>query len=71
MLASKLGVDAQSISLQDIQAVQWSDSCLGLPFEGEMCAQAITPGYLVKVVVDGVVYELHTDQSGEQVRLKP
>jgi hypothetical protein len=71
LLARELGVDALSITLQDVQAVQWPNSCLGLPLESEMCAQAITPGYLVKVTVDGVVYELHTDQSGEQVRMKP
>ena len=67
-LAEELKVDPLTITLESAEAVEWTDSCLGLGGPAESCLQAITPGFLVTVKHDGTVYEFHTDQTGESVR---
>jgi hypothetical protein len=41
---------------------------LGLAAPDEICAQAITPGWRVVLVVEGQQYVYRTDASGEVVR---
>ncbi len=69
-LAQELGVDPLTITLVDVQPVDWPDSCLGLAGPDEMCAQVVTPGFLVKVKAGETVYEFHTDQGATNVREK-
>lgn len=70
-LAKELGISADDVQVQVIEAAQWSDSCLGAPAEGETCAQTVTSGYSGILIVQGVLYEFHSDQSGEKVRFIP
>jgi hypothetical protein len=49
-LAARLGIDELAIIRIDVTPQRWPDSCLGLPKEGEMCAQVITPGWGVEQV---------------------
>jgi hypothetical protein len=69
-LASKLAVDPASIEVAGFDTVDWPDACLGIPRVGEICAESITPGWRVDLLVDGTKYEAHTDLLGSQVRLK-
>jgi len=69
-LAQQLGVDPLSITLVDVQPVDWPDSCLDLAGPDEMCAQVITPGFLIHVKAGNTTYEFHTDQGGDNVRQK-
>jgi len=59
--ANVMRVPIDQISVESLEAREWSDSCLGLPQEGEACADVITPGYLV-VLGDSFVYR--TDMRG-------
>ncbi len=68
-LAQQLGVAEEEIEVTEIAEVEFSDSCLGLGGPAESCLQAITPGWLVLLDVNGETYEVHTDQTGEQVRV--
>lgn len=68
-LAQQLGVAEEEIEVTEIADVEFSDSCLGLGGPAESCLQAITPGWLVLLDVNGETYEVHTDQTGEQVRM--
>jgi hypothetical protein len=68
-LAARLGIDELSIRLIEITAQEWSDACLGVSHAGQMCAQVITPGWLITMEAGGRQYEAHTDQEGAQVRL--
>lgn len=63
-------VEAEEIEVISFEEVDWPDSCLGLPDSGEVCLQAITPGYLILLRAGGKEYEIHTDLSGENVRVK-
>ncbi len=53
-----------TITVVALEAVDWPDSSLGCPVEGELYAQVITPGYRLVVEVDGARTEIHTDLAG-------
>lgn len=61
-LASELLVGVVSF-----EEVEWPDSCLGVSSPDVLCAQVITPGYRVRLEVNGRQYEYHTSESGDRV----
>lgn len=69
-LSDALGIQADSIQIDKVEDVQWSDACLELGQPDENCAQVITPGYRVTLTVDGKSYEVHTNADGSMIRLK-
>lgn len=54
---------AADITVVSVEAVQWPDGCLGCPKKGEMCTEAIVPGYRIVLLLAGREYEFRTDQS--------
>lgn len=69
-LAQELDIEPGAVEVVHYEAVEWPDSCLGLPRAGEDCGEAITPGWQVELRVLGVQYQVHTDQFGAEVRLR-
>lgn len=71
-LAQRLGIDAAEIAVASVEPREWPNSCLGAAAKGELCAQVITPGYLVlleAIFEDGFhSYQYHTDH-GTSIRL--
>jgi hypothetical protein len=58
---------------QDIQVIsyesrEWPNSCLGLPEPDEMCAEAIVPGWLVRLNASGVQIVFRVDEVGAVLR---
>lgn len=47
---------------------EWPNSCLGLPQEGEFCAEVITPGYEVTMQINGSEHAYRTNLDGSVVR---
>ena len=70
-LAGELGVAEAEIEVISAEMTEFTDSCLGLGQLNESCLQAITPGWLVLLNVEGQEYEVHTDETGEQARIAP
>jgi hypothetical protein len=68
-LNQNLGVPVDQIQVVSVTQVEWPDACLGLPEADEMCAQVITPGYSINVMVQDQVYEVRTDATGNVVRM--
>jgi hypothetical protein len=68
-LAEDLGLDLENVEVVSFERREWSDSCLGLGGPAESCLQAITPGWLVMLSVDGEPYEVRTDAEGSVVRI--
>jgi hypothetical protein len=68
-LTRELGVAEAEIEVVSVEATEFSDSCLGLGQPNESCLRANTPGWLVMLGVEGQVYEVHTDETGQQVRI--
>jgi hypothetical protein len=68
-LAQSVGVDVNQVQVINSEQVEWPDACLGLPQGDESCAQVITPGFRVLLEINGVQYEVRTDQTVANVRL--
>jgi len=62
-LSERLGVPEGQITVQLVEAVEWRDSSLGCPKPGFQYLQVITPGYRIRLVVDGEIHEYHTDDK--------
>ena len=63
-LAGRLSVDQSTITVTRHEEVEWSDGSLGCPQPGFNYTQAITPGYLIVLTVDGRDYEYHGRPGG-------
>jgi hypothetical protein len=59
-LAHDLGIATDLVELQSAAPVDWPDSSLGCPKEGELYAQVITPGHRISLQVDGQMFSVHT-----------
>jgi hypothetical protein len=68
VLASRLDVDASSLSLVSVEPIDWVDACLGEAQEGEACAQVVTPGFRVTFTSGDQNYTYHTDLTGGVIR---
>jgi hypothetical protein len=66
-LAERLGVDRGSIAVASVEAVEWSDACLGIQAPDLFCAQVITPGFRVTLTAGGETYFYHTDRGNSAV----
>lgn len=67
-LAARLGVQAGDIAVEETEARDWSDSCLGLGGPAESCLAVITPGFRILLVHEGTAYGYRTNISGSVVR---
>ncbi len=70
-LSQRSGTPPDQITLLSMEAVEWNDASLGCPQEGMMYAQVITPGYKIRLQVQGQPYEYHTDQATNVVLCQP
>ncbi len=70
-LAQLLGLGLDEIKVIKVEAVEWSDSCLGIVRIDALCAQGIVPGYRVSLEANGQQYEFHTNQDGTSLALAP
>jgi hypothetical protein len=66
--AADAGVLASEAGLISVEEVEWNDTGLGCPESGAMYAQVITPGFNVRLLIDGNEREYHTDMDSAVVR---
>ena len=64
-LAERLGINPDEIKVQSVEETEFPDASLGVPEPGKVYAQVITSGYVIRLSVEGTVYEYHG--SGERV----
>lgn len=67
-LADELGVSPSDFTVLDFQPVVWQDSCLGIESQAADCTRGETSGWVLTLLIDGLKYELHSDEAGEIVR---
>jgi hypothetical protein len=70
-LAADLGLTETDVTVVSAAPTEFSDGCLGLGGPEESCLQAITPGWVVILNANGQEYAVHTDATGQQVRIAP
>ena len=64
MLAQRLAIVPEVISIVGVEAVTWPDACLGISEPARACAQVSTPGYRIVLRVGTDTYTDHTDLHG-------
>lgn len=71
LLSERLNVPEEQIDLVSAERVEWPSSCLGL-VEGPdpICVERVIPGWNLMFRVNGQVVEVHTDQRGDNIRIK-
>jgi hypothetical protein len=69
-LSQELGITVEEITVQAFEQVDWSNACLELPEQGEVCAEVITPGFRVRLEANGEQFVVHTDELGTVVRIE-
>jgi hypothetical protein len=70
-VSQKLDVALEQIQIQSIQKISWPNACLGLPEVDEVCAETVTPGWVVKLVIADNEYNFHVDEEGVNIRQEP
>jgi hypothetical protein len=68
-LVNQLGASIDNVQILSSEKVDWPDACLGVPSDGQACAQVVTPGFRFDVQVNGQSYEVRTDQTGSTVKI--
>jgi hypothetical protein len=68
-LAQRLGIRPSAIDVQSVNEAEFPDASLGVPEPGKVYAQVITPGYVIRLIVEGQTYEYHA--SGERLVFVP
>jgi hypothetical protein len=58
-LARRLGIAPNRIELQSIEEAKFPDAGLGVPEPGKVYAQVVTPGYVIRLTVEGQVFTYH------------
>jgi hypothetical protein len=70
-LATQLGISPEQISVVTAEAVTWPDAGLGCPPPGMRFPQVPVDGILIRLEVDGVVYEYHGGGTREPFLCQP
>ncbi|MGD0707544.1 MAG: hypothetical protein ABSA51_03720 [Anaerolineaceae bacterium] len=65
----ELGVPQAQLTVTSVKATDWPDACLGLAGPKEACAQVVTHGYQIILSNQGKQIEIHTDGTGQSVRM--
>lgn len=65
LLAARLGVAPESITVIESRQVTWADGSLGCPEPGMMYTQALVPGELIVLEAGGRRYRFHASLRGE------
>jgi hypothetical protein len=68
IVAERQNINTDQVVVMQVEEQEWSDGCLGLATEGEMCTQAIIPGYRITAEAEGENYIFRTDQEGSSIR---
>lgn len=66
-LAKRLNIDVAEVKVVEIDDKDFPDMSLGAAVDGEMSAQMISSGWLIKLAADGENYEYRADKY--QLRL--
>lgn len=70
-ISETLGVAVENIQIENVEKMDWPNSCLGLPEGDEVCAEAITPGWLLTFNINNQEYRYRVDETGTVIRQEP
>lgn len=67
-LAFNLGLDVAEVVVVSSKDVEFPDSCLGVVMQDVLCAEVITPGKIIVLQANGLEFEYHISEEGNQVQ---
>ena len=70
-ISQTLGIAVENIKITQVDQKNWPNACLGLPKGDEVCAEVITPGWLLTFNVNGQEYKYRVDKTGTVIRQEP
>ena len=62
-LAQRVSVEPEDVTMQGIEETEFPDASLGVPEPDRFYAQVVTPGYVIRLAVEGQVYEYHASDE--------
>ncbi len=65
--AAEYGVSADEVVVVSAMPAEWPDGCLGLGGPGEMCTQAIVPGFDIVVDISGQAHFYRTNMDASVI----
>lgn len=68
VLSNQLNKWLDDSTVLNFEATDFPDSCLDAPKPDEVCEQVVTQGFRIYFVVQGLMYEYHTDVWGYDIR---
>jgi hypothetical protein len=66
-VSQETGIPVDQLVVAGAVQVDWADTCLEIPSPGQVCAQAIIPGYKVTLTSGGREFIAHTNLDGSLV----
>jgi putative hemolysin len=66
--AADVGVAMSQVLVLSAHEREWPNGCLGLEQAGEMCTQALVPGWEVTVQAKGMTHIYRTNENGTVIR---
>ena len=70
-LALQTGLDSQDIQFIRYEPAAWDNLCLDYPASQEICPPDNVSGYKFFFMVNNLLYEVHSDLNGTNLRLSP
>jgi hypothetical protein len=70
-ISETLSTPVENIQITQVEKMDWPNACLGLPKADEVCAEVVTPGWLLTFNINGQVYRYRVDQTGTAIRQEP
>lgn len=70
-ISETLGLTVEDIQITKVEQMDWPNGCLGLPQGDEVCAELITPGWLLTFNINGQEYKYRVDKTGTVIRQEP
>lgn len=67
-LAKESGIGVDEVTYVDMALKDWPDGCLGVAGKGEMCTQAMVPGFEIVLKANDAEHVYRTDMEGKSVR---
>lgn len=66
-IAQQLGVPPNQVQVTYVEEAIWTDTCLGIQQQNQVCAPALVPGYRILMTYGNRRFEAHTDLNGDTV----
>jgi len=69
IVVNQYGFAQSSILLLKTADKTWTDTCLELPMESEVCVPEKLTGFLMFLYAEGYIFEAHTDSLSQDIRV--